>query len=95
LRAFGAAIQGKKADALELVRKWDKPAEGVFVRPTSIAMVYAVLGDKDQMYAWLDRAYTQRDGMLAFMNHQGCFRGYLSEPRFVALDQKLGLPVAR
>jgi TolB-like protein/Tfp pilus assembly protein PilF len=95
LRAFGAAIQGKKVDALDLVKKWEQPEAGVFVRPTSIAMVYAVLGDKEQMYAWLDRAYTQRDGMLAFMNHQGCFRRYLSEPRFVALDQKLGIPVAK
>jgi len=95
LRAFGSAIQGKREDALNLVHKWDKPAEGIFVRPTSIAMVYAVLGDRDQMYAWLDRAYAQRDGMLAFMNHQGCFGRYLGEPRFVALDQKLGLPVAK
>ena len=68
------------------------PKQGVFVRPTSIAMVYAALGDKEQMYAWLDRAYAQRDGMLAYMTHQGCFRPYMGEPRFLALDQKLGLP---
>jgi TolB-like protein len=92
LYAFGSAVQHKKADALNLVHKWEKPEAGVFVRPTSIAMVYAALGDKEQMYAWLDRAYTQRDGMLAFMNHQGCFRPYVGEPRFLALDQKLGLP---
>ncbi|MBZ5607870.1 MAG: hypothetical protein LAP38_06425 [Acidobacteriia bacterium] len=92
LYAFGYAVEGKKADALNLVHKWESPAPGVFVRPTSIAMVYAVLGDKEQMYAWLDRAYEQRDGMLAYMNHQGCFRHYLAEPRFRALDQKLGLP---
>lgn len=95
LYAFGYAIQGKRADALNLVHKWEKPAGGVFVRPTSVAMVYAVLGDKDQMYAWLDRAYAQRDGMLAFLNHQGCFQRYLSEPRFRALDEKLGLPTEK
>ncbi len=95
LYAFGFAVQGKKAEALNLVHKWEKPAAGVFVRPTSIAMVYAVLGDKDQMFAWLDRAYAQRDGMLAFMNHQGCFQRYRAEPRFVALDQKLGLPTGK
>ena len=94
LYAFGFAIQGKQAEALNLVHKWEKPAAGVFVRPSSIAMVYAVLGDKDQMFAWLDRAYAQRDGMLAFMNHQGCFQQYRTESRFVALDRKLGLPTA-
>jgi hypothetical protein len=55
-------------------------------------MVYAVLGDRAQMYAWLDRAYAQRDGMLVFSTHQGCFRPYVSEARFIALNQKLGLP---
>ena len=46
------------------------------------------------MYTWLDRAYAQRDGMLAFTNKQGCFQRYRSEERFIALDKKLGLPHA-
>ncbi len=90
--AFGNAIEGKKTEALNLVHKWENPAPGMFVRPTSIAMVYAVLGDKERMYAWLDRAFAERDGMLAFVNHQGVYRRYTAEPRFIALDQKLGLP---
>jgi tetratricopeptide (TPR) repeat protein len=94
LYAFGYAIQGKKSDALNLVHKWEKPEGGVYVRPTSIAMVYAVLGDKEQMYAWLDRAYAQRDGMLIFSSHQGCFRPFENEPRFVAINRKLGLPIS-
>jgi len=90
MRATGYAIQGKKTEALQLVHKWEKPAGGVFVRSTSIAGVYAILGDKAQMYAWLDRAYADRDGMLAFMNLQGFYRPYRSEPRFITLRKKLG-----
>jgi len=93
--AFGYALQGKKSNALDLVHKWENPERGTFVRPTSIAMVYAVLGDKEQMYAWLDRAYAQRDGMLLFSIHQGCFRPYLKEPRYIALNQKLGVPAEK
>ena len=91
MRAFANAIEGKRAEALQLVHKWDKPAQGVFVRSTSIANVYAALGDKEQMYTWLDKAYADRDGMLAYLNKQGCYRPYRSEPRFVALQKKLGL----
>ena len=90
MRAFGYAIEGKKTDALQLVHKWEKPPGGIFVRSTSIANVYAVLGDKPQMYAWLEKAYVDRDGMLAFVNLQGCYRPYRSEPRFIALEKKLG-----
>ena len=90
MRATGYAIEGKKTEALQLVHKWEKPAAGVFVRSTSLANVYAILGDKAQMYAWLDRAYADRDGMLAFLNAQGVYRPYRSEPRFIALRRKLG-----
>jgi TolB-like protein/thioredoxin-like negative regulator of GroEL len=90
MRATVYAIEGKKTEALQLVHKWEKPAAGVFVRSTSIANVYAILGDKAQMYAWLERAYADRDGMLAFVNLQGFYRPYRSEPRFIALRKKLG-----
>jgi serine/threonine-protein kinase len=90
MRATGYAIEGKKTEALQLVHKWEKPAGGVFVRSTSIASVYAVLGDKAQMYTWLDRAYADRDGMLAFLNSQGVYRPYRSERRFIMLRKKLG-----
>jgi serine/threonine-protein kinase len=90
MRATGYAIEGKKTEALQLVHKWEKPPNGVFVRSTSIANLYAVLGEKAQMYAWLERAYADRDGMLAFVNLQGFYRPYRSEPRFIALRKKLG-----
>jgi TolB-like protein/Tfp pilus assembly protein PilF len=92
LLAFGYAIDGKKAEALALVHKWEKQANGMYVRPMWVAQVYAMLDNKQEMYSWLDRAYAEHDGMLAFINHQGCFRKYFNEPRFLALDQKLGLP---
>ena len=95
MRAFAFALEGKKVEALQLTHKWEKPQSGTFVRSTSISNVYAALGDKEQMYAWLDRAYADRDGMLAYLNTQGCYRRYRTEPRFVAMQKKLGLPVSQ
>jgi serine/threonine-protein kinase len=94
-RAFGLAIEGKKAEALELLHKCEHPVTGASVQSTYIANVYAVLGDKEQMYAWLDKAYASRDGMLVYATKQGCYRRYRSEPRFVALEKKVGLPIAQ
>jgi len=70
----------------------EKPPSGSIVRSTSISYVYAMLGDKEQMFTWLDKAYADRDGMLAYLNKQGSFHRYRTEPRFVALEKKLGLP---
>lgn len=94
MRAFAYAVDGKKNEALQLVHKWEHPEGGGFVRSTSISSVYAALGDKEQMYASLDRAYADRDGMLAYTLHQGCYSPYQSDPRFVSLLKKLGLPQA-
>ena len=95
MRAFGMAVEGRKAEALELLHKCEHPGTGAFVQASYIANVYAVLGDKEQMYMWLDKAYAARDGMLVYASKQGCYRRYRQEPRFIALEQKLGLPVAQ
>jgi TolB-like protein/tetratricopeptide (TPR) repeat protein len=95
LRAFAYALEGNKAEALRLTHKWEKPGGGMFVRSTSIAAVYALVGEREQMYEWLDRAYADRDGMLAYTNEQGCYKRYRAEPRFIALEEKLGLPTAK
>ena len=91
-RAVGAAIQGKTSEALRLVHKWEHPPPNVFVRPTSIASVYACLRDKENLLFWLEKAYTERDGVLAFMREQHSFDPYRKEPRFIAVFQKVGLP---
>ncbi|MGI8746432.1 MAG: tetratricopeptide repeat protein [Bryobacteraceae bacterium] len=91
-RAMGEAFQGKREEALQEVRKWEHPLQGVYVRPTSIAGVYAALGDREQAFHWLDRAREERDGMLAYVNYQGSLRKYHSDPRFKDLVRKLGLP---
>jgi TolB-like protein/Tfp pilus assembly protein PilF len=95
MRATGYAIQGRKAEALELLHKWENPAGGAFVRSTSIAGVYATLGDREQMYKWLDKALVDRDGMLAYTNNQGSMRRYRTEPRFIELEKRIGLPTAK
>ena len=75
--------------------KWEQPHGGNYERPSTIAQVYAMLGDREQMYTWLERAYAQHDGMLAYAHKQGCFQRYRGEERFLALQHKLGVPAAK
>ena len=91
-KAMGLAIQHKPEQALEEIHKWEKPPDGVYVRRTSIAGVYAALNDRAQALNWLDKAYQDRDGMLAYLNYQGALQRYRSDPRYQALIEKLGLP---
>ena len=92
--AFGYAIRGRKEEALNLVRKWEQDSGHGYARPTTIASVYAALGDRDQAMTWLEKAYDERDGMLAYIGNQGVFRRCRSDPRFIGVMRKVGVPLS-
>ena len=91
LRAFGLGIQGRSSEAMSLVHKWEHPRDNVWVRPTSIASVYACMRDKQNTFVWLEKAYAERDGILAFLRHQHMFDMYRDDPRYTLLLRKVGL----
>jgi adenylate cyclase len=58
-----------------------------------VAAVYAWEGDKDRMFEWLEKSYTQHDAGLIFIKVDPGLRGHLrSDPRFKALLRKMKLP---
>jgi len=57
--------------------------------PQSISYVYAMLAQGAKCH--LADKLMRRDGMLAYLNKQGSFHRYRTEPRFVAWKE-LGLP---
>jgi tetratricopeptide (TPR) repeat protein len=60
--------------------------------PFVIATYYARLGQKEEALTWLERGYEQRDFRITLMSVAWELDGLRSEPRFVALVQKIGLP---
>jgi TolB-like protein/DNA-binding winged helix-turn-helix (wHTH) protein/Flp pilus assembly protein TadD len=61
--------------------------------PTGIAGLYARLGDKDNAFHWLDRAYEEREGqILTLLKVLPDFDTLRGDPRYGALLRKLGLP---
>ena len=91
-RALSYAAQGRKAEALRIAAKWEQLANVVYFRPTSIASVYAILRDKEKALAWLERAYSERDGVLGYLDQLHAFDVYRGEAQFVELRKKLRLP---
>jgi TolB-like protein/Flp pilus assembly protein TadD len=58
-----------------------------------IASVYAWEGDKDRVFEWLEKSYTQHDAGLIFIKVDPGLRGHLrSDPRYKALLRKMNLP---
>jgi TolB-like protein/DNA-binding winged helix-turn-helix (wHTH) protein/Tfp pilus assembly protein PilF len=55
-----------------------------------IASIYGFLGDKDQAFAWLEKAYKARDGMCDLAHPM--WDPLRSDPRFADLVRRVGLP---
>jgi TolB-like protein/Tfp pilus assembly protein PilF len=78
----------KAADAAlkNLIAKQAKTA------PYQIAEVYALRHDPDNMFKWLDRAWTNRDPGIAYLLYDPFILHYRDDPRFAAFCKKVGLP---
>ena len=61
-------------------------------RAVDIAADYALLGKKDNAFEWLDRADRAREGQLMYLRVDDRFESLRSDPRFTALERRLGFP---
>ena len=56
-----------------------------------MALIYIGLGEKDQAFAWLDKAYAERCDFLVYLPTDPMADPLRSDPRFLALLGRLGL----
>jgi tetratricopeptide (TPR) repeat protein len=61
------------------------------VSPWRMARIYAELGDKDQAFAWLDKANEERNGLIPFLKVTPIFESLHTDPRFADLLRRIGL----
>ena len=57
-----------------------------------IAQVYAFRGESDQSFAWLERAYKQRDAGLTVIKIDPLLKNLRHDPRYTELLKKMHLP---
>lgn len=69
-----------------------KRAEQGNTTPFLVAVVYANLGQKDEAFAWLEKAYQQRDFRVTLIRVSFEFDSLQSDPRYADLLKRIGLP---
>lgn len=57
-----------------------------------IAQLYAVRGEPDQMFKWLDRAWKAHDTGMQTLLYDALLLRYRDDPRYAALAKQVGLP---
>jgi Flp pilus assembly protein TadD len=93
LRFIGLAMAldalGRRSEADEQLAAADKYA---YVLAYNVAQVYALRGDRDRAFTWLERAYRQRDSGMPQMKVDVMLKNLRGDPRYKALLHKMKLP---
>jgi TolB-like protein/predicted Ser/Thr protein kinase len=79
----------RRAIALSLAQR---KSQNVVFSPYEIAQLYADLGEKDHTFEWLNTAYQEHDTALIHLRTDFRFDSLRSDPRYVELVRKVGLP---
>jgi tetratricopeptide (TPR) repeat protein len=85
------AVSGQRALAHKTISQLRRISNERYVPSLYVAMVYTGLGDKDEAFAWLDKAYAERCEYLVYLPTEPIADPLRGDPRFSSLLQRLGL----
>jgi serine/threonine protein kinase len=85
------ASWGKAEKALESLKQLDELSMTRYVPSYLIARIYIGLGQTDLVFKYLDKAYAERYGFLAYLKADPIFDELRSDPRYWTLVEKVGL----
>jgi len=89
--AYAYAVSGESGRALGIMNEL-KRATGPSRLPSyEVAAVHAALGKKDQAFAWLEKAYRERDSWLVFVKVEPMFDPLHDDPRFFSFLRRMNL----
>jgi serine/threonine-protein kinase len=86
------ALSGRRAEAQKILNELQQLSKQRFISPVTVALIYSALGEKDQAFAWLDKAVEAGDGLLVRSKVDHRFDSLRSDPRFAELVKLAGLP---
>ena len=85
------ALSRQDAEAKKILDQLKERSQQTYVQPSLIAVIQLALGDKNQAFDWLQKAYEDRSAGLLYLKVDPAFDGVRSDPRFVDLLRRVGL----
>lgn len=70
---------------------FDKESQQTYVAPYFTAVKYAALGDREQAFQWLEKAYEERDTWLVHLKIDPMLDGIRLDPRYANLLARINL----
>lgn len=89
IRAYAHA--GRRSDALRLLEELKTRRKAGYVPAGAFVNAYLGLGENDQAFAWLEKAYKEQSNILQFLKVHPFFDPIRGDPRFADLVHRVGL----
>ena len=83
-------VSGRPAEARRILAELVKKSQAAYVPSYMIALVHAGLGEADQTFQWLEKAYQERSTVLAYLGVDPRLAALRSDPRFADLLGRTG-----
>lgn len=91
LLGYGYAVAGKRGEARAILKELDELQTRQYVSSLEIALIYIGLEEREQSFAWLEKAYHEQAWALGFLKVEPVFDPLRSDPRFTELMRRVGL----
>ena len=92
------ALAGRRGEALGALDQLLEMRERQYAAAFNIARVYAGLGDNDNAFAWLEKAFEERNGEMVFLKRlttvgtgESWGKGFRNDPRYGDALRRIGL----
>jgi len=85
------ALSGKRAEALKVIAELRERSHRRYISPFFIALIYVGLGEKDQAFEWIEKAYEDRSDLLTYLKVDPRLDSLRSDSRFIDVMRRIGL----
>lgn len=93
VRAYIYVDTGRRSEAISILKELQDSKLDRLTPSYGIALIYIGLDEEDQALAWLERARTEHDPFLVYLNVDPNFDSLREDPRFVDLLRRIGFSV--
>ena len=85
------AIAGKIGEAQGVINDLKERSKSRYISPYDMAMIYIGLKEREQAFAWLDKAFEDRNDSLVWLRFDPRLDSIRTDSRFINLVQRVGL----
>lgn len=91
-RGYTLGVMGRADEARAVLDEMARLSSQRFVTAYGVALVHAGLGDKEQAFAWIEKAFAERSHWLVWMRLDPRWKTLRSDPRFAELVERMKYP---